>query len=135
MSKILFASHDLKANLNSPPNRLFSLSKSFLILDSDDLDFRVLENVYFDTKKCEFLEDMMNLEVKTIVIDTICNPCFEIFKDYFTFYEDKHSLTIRESYQRYIEGALNIKTESSHCICQNHLETKERKDKQLERFQ
>ncbi|MCY3413861.1 MAG: NifB/NifX family molybdenum-iron cluster-binding protein [Candidatus Heimdallarchaeota archaeon] len=103
--KLLIPSIDVESDLNSQPSKIFGNAKSFIMVDTCDGSLSTIKNE-FDFDK-SIAMDLKDLGVGTIITEDICSSCFKnILHAGIDVYHDDGSITIRETYQKFLLGGI-----------------------------
>ena len=125
--KILFPAGNKESGMKSGVSRLLGYAKSFLIYDTDDLNFINLDNAYYDGNNDNLAKDLVELGVTDIITPRICRNCYADFKKAgIEIWRDDDSLSIREAYQKFLLGGIFLMSEGDHNTCPNHISADEK---------
>ena len=105
--KILIPSADEKGTLNSVPSRVFGTGGSYVLYDTEKNEFMGIENTFYGAKHYNIAKDLTSFGVTDVIADMICKTCYKnLRKTGIVVWKDSTSVTIRESYQKFIIGGL-----------------------------
>jgi len=108
--RVLIGTINEDVSLDAQPAKIFSTARAFLIYETNTKQFYSIKNTFYGAKEPHIAKDLKDLGIDNIIVEDICIGCYENLKrEGIEIWEDKDSIYLRESLQKFELGGLFVK--------------------------